>query len=326
LEFETSSNDLQTPEVIVRNVSDSALNDNPFRSNPAAPVVIGGVGGSGTRLVAKIFAQAGIFLGSDLNVEHDNLWFTLLFRRPRWFRKVTNGSEERIFTGLRLLTKTMLGGGALKAEEFSLLASAIADASLNFRAANKATRGLWPFIRARNMMRAAKTPLPESYRGWGWKEPNSHIYLPYLFKQFPAVKYIHVIRHGLDLAFSRNQVQLYNWSYLFGLDLPRSRMEVPAKSLKYWVHANQRALDLARQVEPDRFLMVNFDQLCHSPSSEIERLLTFVGAKISAEEFSSLCALPEKQTSSGRYLQNDCSSFDAADVDAVRQFGFEVQL
>jgi Sulfotransferase family len=301
------------------------LNQNPFSSNPAAPVVIGGVGGSGTRLFARIFMQAGFFLGSDLNLEKDNLWFTLLFRRPRWYQSVALPNEDRVFAGLRLLTRAMLGTGAPSLDEIAFLARAAMAMSVNLQVSNRAMRGLWPFQRARNMWRAARRPLLDKYRGWGWKEPNSHIYLPYLFRHFSALKYIHVIRHGLDLAFSINQVQLYNWSFLFGLERPQSKSHVPAASLKYWVRANQRAVDLGQQF-PDRFLLVNFDDLCHSPAQEIRRIFDFTGAELSGDEFARICELPQKQASTGRYLQRDCSVFDPADVEAVRRFGFEVKI
>ena len=44
-------------------------------------IVIGGVGGSGTRLIAMIVASLGLNIGNDLNESFDNLTFTLLFKR-----------------------------------------------------------------------------------------------------------------------------------------------------------------------------------------------------------------------------------------------------
>ena len=38
-------------------------------------VAIGGVGGSGTRLIARMLGQLGWYLGDDLNESVDNLWF-----------------------------------------------------------------------------------------------------------------------------------------------------------------------------------------------------------------------------------------------------------
>ena len=44
------------------------------------PVAIGGVGGSGTRLIANCLEELNYYIGSDLNKAKDNLWFTLLFK------------------------------------------------------------------------------------------------------------------------------------------------------------------------------------------------------------------------------------------------------
>jgi len=51
------------------------------------PIVIAGVGGSSTRLVADLLSLFGIFLGDDLKIASDNLLYTLLFRRRTWFYK-----------------------------------------------------------------------------------------------------------------------------------------------------------------------------------------------------------------------------------------------
>ncbi len=57
------------------------------RRNPNRPLVaIGGMGGSGTRLIARILVECGIYMGSDLNEALDNLVFTRLFKDPVWFR------------------------------------------------------------------------------------------------------------------------------------------------------------------------------------------------------------------------------------------------
>jgi len=43
------------------------------------PVVVGGVGGSGTRVIARMLVNLGYYIGDDLNDALDNLWFVLLF-------------------------------------------------------------------------------------------------------------------------------------------------------------------------------------------------------------------------------------------------------
>lgn len=67
------------------------------------PIVIGGVGGSGTRLIAEIVMDMGFYLGDMLNQSKDLLYFSLLFKRPIWFSKVVNSNEHEIFRGLKVL-------------------------------------------------------------------------------------------------------------------------------------------------------------------------------------------------------------------------------
>jgi hypothetical protein len=51
--------------------------------------------------------------------------------------------------------------------------------------------------------------------GWGWKEPNTYIILEKLNEYYPNMKYIHLIRNGLDMAFSENQNQVKLWDLYF---------------------------------------------------------------------------------------------------------------
>ena len=71
------------------------------------PLVIGGMGGSGTRLVAELCSLFGYYLGDDLNIASDNLLYTLIFRRQTWFYK-SYKNTKRINTGLSLLEKLLL--------------------------------------------------------------------------------------------------------------------------------------------------------------------------------------------------------------------------
>ena len=51
-------------------------------SSKTNPIAVGGVGGSGTRVVANFLEMLGFDMGSDINESLDNLTFTLLFKRP----------------------------------------------------------------------------------------------------------------------------------------------------------------------------------------------------------------------------------------------------
>ena len=284
------------------------------------PVIIGGVGGSGTRVVAQIINRMGFYIGSDLNSAKDNRWFMLLFKRPRWFRRARH-NKNNIFTGLRLFTKAMLQQARPGWPELQFLMRAVLEISIFGHNDDGDGRGLWPFMRAWNMVvRRSRTHFNLSR--WGWKEPNSHIYLEYIADYFNDIKYIHTIRHGLDMAFSENQQQLYNWAPFFGLELPISKSDVPASSFKYWIKSNKRALQIGEKLGDQKFLVVNFDRLCVSTNSEIQKIVSFLNIAPSAEILADLCCIPQRPKSFGRYRAHKISQFDPADLNELEDLGF----
>jgi hypothetical protein len=184
-------------------------------------------------------------------------------------------------------------------------------------------RGLWPLQRAYRLLvpRSPGTTL----RGWGFKEPNSEIYLDALFEYFPNAKYIHVIRHGLDMAFSKNQQQLWNWGALYGVESPADPGELPQASLRYWVRANTHALDVGARVGARRFLAVRFDELCASPAAQAERMLRFLELEAEPQLVGKLAVIPRTPRTSGRHRGRDLSRFDRSDLQALAELGFAVE-
>ncbi|MEO8353383.1 MAG: sulfotransferase [Chthoniobacteraceae bacterium] len=119
---------------------------------------------------------------------------------------------------------------------------------------------------------------------WGWKAPRSIYLLPFLDERFPGLKFIHVLRDGRDMAFSKNQNQLrkhgpeiLSW---------RERWICPraVQSILLWDRVNRRAAAYAEQHLGDRYLRLRFEELCREPVPAINRLLTFLGASADAEE------------------------------------------
>jgi hypothetical protein len=286
----------------------------------SGPVIIGGVGGSGTRVVAEIINLLGFYIGGDLNPAKDNLWFLMLFKRPRWFRRARH-DKHKIFTGLRLLSKAMLHKTVPGWPELKFLIRAVLEISIFGHNYKGDGRGLWPFVRAWNMVAGQPKMIMDQTR-WGWKEPNSHIYLEYLAAFFGDIKYIHTIRHGLDMAFSDNQQQLYNWGPIFDLELPQSKFDEPAASLKFWIKSNRRVIESGQKLGDQKFLIVNFDQLCLSPESEIKKIVSFLNIEPHADDLEALIRIPQIPKSLGRYRAHDISQFDPADLNELENLGF----
>ncbi len=250
-----------------------------IHSIPHTPVAIGGVGGSGTRAVASILRSLGYCIGADLNSANDNLWFTLLFKRPEL---LSVPPEHADFERSALLFRAaMLGGNVLSAEQRQWVFSLTGDRSQHPSA--------WLQQRAHSLIAAAATRRHAPSR-WGWKEPNTHVMVDRLVRHFPEMTYIHVMRNGLDMAHSSNQNQLCLWGrFFFGHD--NYTMD-PYWSLKYWCLVHRRMEAFGKRMGA-RFLLLNYDDLCLHPARALEQLLGFLKTPATTTAIDSLTSLIE---------------------------------
>lgn len=275
----------------------------PAVSGP--PVAIGGVGGSGTRLIAEWLKALGVFIGTDLNASNDTLWFTLLFKRV----EVLECDDDEFLSLTRALEAGLRGDCPLPAATHALLARLTArDRPLN------ETRA-WLQERSRSLTAAAA--LPAHGGRWGWKEPNTHLVIDRLWRMQPELRYVHVVRHGLDMALSANQNQVRLWgTAVLGHDAELS----PARSLAFWCMAQQRMQRLL-EGNPQRMFWLDYDALCRNPEQSVHDLLRFLGFDRSvAGALANQVRLPGTQRHAGQSL----SHFRAQDVEYVRSLGYPI--
>lgn len=286
-----------------------------------SPVAVGGLGGSGTRVVAEILQDWGIYLGSDLNPQMDNLWFTLIFKRRSCVRDVMLLHSHVVEAQYRVFSAAMLGRrpGLLAVSSILAAAAEISWRGHNYRGDG---RGWWAFQRAANMLKA-HAPSPDRYAGWGWKEPNTHVYLRLLAACEPRLRYIHVIRHGLDMAFSQNEQQLRLWGRAYDINLPPNAAPTPDQKLAFWILANRRALNTGEWMGPARFHCLRFDDLCLQPEKVLRELAEFVGVR--NPDLASARQHVRVPDSLGRYRREDLSQFKNAHLEDVRKFGFTIE-
>lgn len=249
-----------------------------YQYNPG-PLGVGGVGGSGTRLVASLLEAMGLFMGEHVNRSNDSLVWP-----P--FRKLLAESPGR-------------------------------DAAARERVVFEA------ITRFEQHMHEDYHRVARGDHNWFWKVPTTFFWLEPLAAYFPRMKYIHVIRHGLDMAFSGNRRQVKVWAGAVGLEL-RPPID-PRQMLEYWVLANDLALDRARRLLGDRCLLLSFDRLCRSPETELPRLAAFVDcpeAQWGLERWRSMIRTPE---SIGRFRDHDCHAlFPPRLLQAVARYGYDV--
>lgn len=282
-----------------------------------APVAIGGLGGSGTRLIAQTVDQLGLHIGDHLNRQSDNLFFTLLFKRPSWFE--TFPDDDEIQHAIEIFAAAMTTGlkDALSTPDKKLIKQLGATIRRS-----RSSIGVEPAT-AKRLIASPKPDLANRI-GWGWKEPNTHIFIPQIAMHFPGMKYIHVIRHGLDMALSRNQQQARNWGrHICGHDFNAGEMS-PRLCLDYWITANRRAISLARDRFGENFLLVNYDQFCADPEAGVPALAEFLGVDIGSEQKTDLLSLI-RPTSIGRHEALARGVFSEDQINAVRELGFQVE-
>lgn len=274
--------------------------------NYPAPVVIGGVGGSGTRLVAQCLKEVGFYMGSDLNTANDNLWFTFLFKRI----EILDSGDSEFDELVDIFVKAMTGGRFTQAQ---------INIIKNIESLDRDPRPpQWSHRRANALL--SEKRMIESNTRWGWKEPNSHVFIDRLKRTIPTMKYIHVIRNGLDMAHSTNQNQLKFWGkHFIGPDYHIS----PFYSLKFWCVVHQRVLEIGNSIGADFFLL-NYDDFTIHPEKGIRELLKFLGLDVTTTQINLLSKLIKIPESIGRFRQYGIKIFDESDVAFVKKMGFVI--
>ena len=137
----------------------------------------------------------------------------------------------------------------------------------------------------------------------GWKVPGTFHWLKELAVYFPQLQYIHLIRHGLDMAYSGNQNQIANWAQTLGVTVEYMDGDKirPRSKLEYWLCANERANALARDHLPEGMLVIRFEDLCQHPRTEIERLFNFLELDCTPQHIDNMAAMAKPPASIGRY-------------------------
>jgi hypothetical protein len=141
-------------------------------------------------------------------------------------------------------------------------------------------------------------------------------------RNFKDCKYIHTVRHGLDMAFSNNQHQLHLWGECFGVDVPGDKQRLPQASYRYWVQANREALRRGQNLGADRFMLLNFDQLCRDPERELQKLAGFLHSEMTEHDLGKIKGFIKPPDSIGRHLQHGIDMFRGEDLSALAEFGF----
>lgn len=276
-----------------------------LKLNQIPPIAIGGVGGSGTRLIANCLEELGFHLGVDQNKAKDNLWFTLLFKHL----EILEYTDEQFQDLLEVFLQAMLSNEKITETQKILVKSLVHE---------QRHLPMTFFEERAKSLFENHNKIKDKIVNWGWKEPNTHIVLDRLLNMMPEMKYIHVMRNGLDMAHSTNQNQQLLWGKKFVGDHFK---QTPYYSLKYWCIVHQRLLEITKPLG-DHFLLLNYDNFCTHPETEIPKLLDFLDVSRKDATIKKFRSLIKAPSSIGRYKEFGTNIFDQEDLRFVESLGF----
>lgn len=157
---------------------------------------------------------------------------------------------------------------------------------------------------------------------WGWKEPNSQLFIAHLHRYFgDRLRYIQVVRNGLDMAYSKNQHQVRRWGSLFGVQV-QSALPTRRESLDYWIRSNESAILHGKQLPPGQFMILNYDELCAAPRAGVEKIIVFLGLDPPEHVVEEAAALPRSPNPRSIPRQDLELQFDREQLTRVRALGF----
>ena len=154
---------------------------------------------------------------------------------------------------------------------------------------------------------------------WGWKEPNTHVVADRLLHHFPRMRYVHLLRSGLDMAFSQNKNQVRFWGPTF-LKRKPEEPPTPADTLEYFCEIHRRMTAMAVSPEfNNQIIFVHFEELCHQPEREIARLLDFLDLRPPGDRgISALANLVSPPPSIGQWRKHGQSVFRPESLDYLQ--------
>lgn len=195
------------------------------------PIVAGGTGGSGTRVVTEVLSASGVFMGSRVSLAGDS--FDLAEFEWRWGRDYLAAEEAH---------------EALPSEQMEAeLRSSVSDHLKGY------DPGSGP---------------------WGWKHPHTYLLLPWLDAVVPQLRFIHIVRDGRRMAFSRNQKQPLHYGEV-ALGRQAELLTGPARAIEFWGWANERAADYGEGQMDGRYLRLRFEDICEDPRTACAAMIAF---------------------------------------------------
>jgi hypothetical protein len=144
------------------------------------PVIILGMHRSGTSMVSQLLDQLGLFVGRELQDDHESTHFLSI--------------NETIFARVGASWDNPLP------MRYFLASPDAVQMTAGAVAADLSSRRIGTFFSPRGIF--SRQSLKNFDRPWGWKDPRTIFTLPVWLNLFPQARLISIVRNGVDVASS----------------------------------------------------------------------------------------------------------------------------
>lgn len=148
--------------------------------SPMPPVIMLGMHRSGTSLLSRTLSELGLFVGRDLQRDHESVFF---IRCNDWILRQAQGTWD-----YPEIVRERAEDPAWRQR----VASQVRHRLAGIRSGRYAGQG-----HAGEFLAHLALSIP-----WGWKDPRNTFTLPVWRELYPDARVIHIARHGVDVASS----------------------------------------------------------------------------------------------------------------------------
>ena len=207
------------------------------------PIIISGMHRSGTELLSRLFVEAGVFMGNDLDVHGESNTYKNINRQLLKSKKAHWANPDPYLQ--------KLSSPEFVERNVNLASTLIDD---NFE----------------------QYGLEEACSSWGWKDPRNTITLPIWLQIYPHAKVIHVIRNGISVSLSLCRREQRRFFRMFIGRSKENLMFPPtlAKAYQLWEIYVRVGRELC-QSKPNCYL-IRYEDLIEKPVSSISYLFKSV--------------------------------------------------
>lgn len=153
-----------------------------------------------------------------------------------------------------------------------------------------------------NVLVAHRRGLPDAGQPWGFKNPRGILLLPFYTERLPAMRFIHIVRDGRDMAFSSNITQVLWYGDLILPERLKTK-PIPVRAMAMWALVTSQTHRVGGERLGNRYLLVRFEDLCANPQTEVAPIFQFIEADTS--RLAEAVAEIHQPTEAGRWRDKD---------------------